>query len=60
MNHINLKRKLVGLWSHCRKHLIELNKLQRYKLLKLNKRDIYRPILDTFFISIVSTYTSII
>ena len=40
LNHLNLERRLVGLLWHCRKFLVKLNKLQCYKLLKLNKRGI--------------------
>ena len=62
LNHLNLKRRLVGLLWHCRKFLLKLNKLQCYKLLKLIKRDIYRygHIIDTFFIYTLSAYTTII
>ena len=35
-------------------------KLQRYKLLKLNKGDIYRQIADKFFTCTLSIYTAII
>ena len=48
LNCLNLKRKLVPLWWHCRELLPELNKLYRFKLLKLSIRDIYWHTVDTF------------
>ena len=52
LNHLTLRRKTVGLYK---KSLVKLKKLT-----KLNKRDIYPHITDTFFTYTVSTYTTII
>ena len=50
LNDLNLKKRLVGLLWHCKKFFLKMNKLQCYKLLKLNKRDIYEHIIDIFHI----------
>ena len=47
LNHLNLRRKIAGLLRHYKISLVKLKKLS-----KLNKRDIYPHITDTFF-----TYT---
>ena len=47
---LNLKKRLVGIFRHCKKILLKMNKLQCYKLLKLNIRDIYGYIIDIFHI----------
>ena len=50
LNNLNLKKRLLGLLWHCKKFLLKMNKLQCYKSLKLNKRDIYGHIIDIFHI----------
>ena len=52
LNDLNLKKKksLVGLLRHCKNFLLKMNKLQSYKLLKLNIRDMYGHIIDIFHI----------
>ena len=60
LNHINFKRKLVGLLRHCKKSSFQLKNLQCCKFLKLNQRDIYPHIIDLFFTYTVRTYTKTI
>ena len=55
LNHPNLRKRIVGLLRHYKKSLVKLKNLS-----KLNKRDIYPHITDTFFTYTVSTYTTII
>ena len=50
LNDLNLKKGLVGLLRHCKRFLLKMNKLQSYKLLKLNIRDMYGHIIDIFHI----------
>ena len=56
---MNVKVKLIGIFVTLEKLFTQPDKLQPYKLLKLNKRDIYGQIIDKFFRYTFSTDTTI-
>ena len=58
--YVNVKMKLIGTFVTLEKLFTQPDKLQPYKLLKLNKRDIYGQIIDKFFTYTFSTDTTII
>ena len=47
--YVNVKVKLIGTFVTLQKILTKPDKLQPYKLLKSNKRDIYGKLIDKFF-----------
>ena len=58
--YVNVKVKLIGIFVTLEKLFTQPDKLQPYKLLKLNKRDIYGQIIDKVFTYTFSTDTTII
>ena len=58
--YINVQTKLVGTFVTLKNFLLNIYKLQRYKLSKLKKRHIYGQNMDKSFTYTFSTYTIII